>query len=84
MPDRAGRLTDEDRKAIASLQRLAKSWPKGLTLLSDAGSLLVVPTSDRIAGEYVEERSVSIHGISNDGGAPDWRSADPAEVVWDD
>jgi hypothetical protein len=32
-------LTDEERKAIASLERLAKRWPQSLKLFSRSGSL---------------------------------------------
>lgn len=42
--------TDEDRaaerNAIRSLRRLAKRWPRSLTLASMGGALYVIPTFD--------------------------------------
>ncbi len=69
-------LTDEERKAIAALKRLAARWPDSLTLFSWSGSLVVFKTdewqdfgalgpTDGNAGDYIVD---SIHGIPNDGG----------------
>ena len=68
-------LTDEERKAIAALKRLAKRWPKSLWLYSASGTLWVMsmgedgkPARD---GEGVHQDYVITHiGITNDGG--DW------------
>lgn len=40
-------LTEEERKAIESLNRLARRWPRSLTLASMGGSLVVVRSDDR-------------------------------------
>ena len=37
-------LTREEELAIKSLERLAKRWPRSLTLASMGGSLVVFPT----------------------------------------
>tara|TARA_R110002153_G_scaffold31666_1_gene96259 strand:+ start:932 stop:1171 length:240 start_codon:yes stop_codon:yes gene_type:complete len=59
-------LTLEEQKAIASLQRLAKKWPKSLQLFSWSGSLTLIKDND------VEKCVVgSVTGIPNDGGDPD-------------
>jgi hypothetical protein len=69
--------TTEEQKAINSLKRLAKKWPKSLWLFSASGSLCVMR-----AGEDGEQATLghggmdpsyildNIHGIKNDGG--DW------------
>jgi len=68
--------TDEERKAIASLERLAKKWPRSLTLQSMSGSLHVMHTDDcmlpieRGGGCDPDKVIVHIDGIPNDGG--DW------------
>lgn len=69
-------LTADEKKAIAALQRIAKTWPKSLWLFSASGSLNVMKKND--AGEVVEsshggidqEFSVAKIKIENDGG--DW------------
>lgn len=63
------RLTTEEKRAIRSLQRLAEKWPRSLGLLSWSGSLVVLPVDEMV--EPVEHRTVSIHGIPNEGGDPD-------------
>lgn len=70
-------MTDEERRAVASLKRLAKKWPKSLTLFSAAGSLIVIRTgTERGAGsgsgEVLSPDDVLayIDGIPNDGGDP--------------
>lgn len=69
--DNGQSLTDAERKAIASLERLAKKWPRSLTLLSAASSLYVVRSGVRPLQELAH-----ISGIPNDGGDPDW--SDPS------
>jgi hypothetical protein len=69
-------LTDEERRAVASLQRLAKRWPQSLKLISMEGSLGVIRTADP---RWVDDTKPSferqaaiiadIDGIPNDGGA---------------
>ena len=59
-------LTVEEQKAIASLQRLAKKWPKSLQLFSWSGSLKVMKDND-VETCVVRE----ITGIPSDGGDPD-------------
>lgn len=74
----AGRpLTAEEEKAIASLKRLAKRWPRSLTLFSWSGSLVIFKTDEwdgrndasprTDANDYVVD---GISGIPNDGGDP--------------
>lgn len=67
-------VTEEERKAIAALERLAKRWPGSLTLLSYDGGLSVIHTAGR---DYItdgdgperQERVLAhIDGIPNDGG----------------
>jgi hypothetical protein len=73
----ADELSDEERKAIASLQRLAKRWPRSLTLASMGGQLVVVHTDSPVFQELDgsnlnrhEAVLADIHGIPNTGG--DW------------
>ena len=68
-------LTTEELKAIVKLQKLAKTWPRSLTLASMGGSLVVVKTGDpRFDAENTVERNEAtidyIDGIPNTGG--DW------------
>ena len=68
-------LTEAEEKAIASLRRLAKRWPKSLTLASMGGSLVVVRTNDERFDssstlERAEAELAEIRGIPNTGG--DW------------
>lgn len=66
-------LTEEEEKAIKSLDRVAKKWPKSLKLFSQSGTLLVIkhhpehPEDDH--GRIVDV----IPGIDNDGGDNDWK-----------
>lgn len=69
------RLTDQERNAIASLQRLARRWPRSLELVSMGGGLHVIRVGDPRFGEpeaTVRAEAVieTIIGIPNDGG--DW------------
>ena len=62
-------LTDEERRAIASLERLAKRWPPSLLLFSWSGTLCVMPADwDRTSPN--ESVITYIEGIPNDGGDP--------------
>jgi hypothetical protein len=70
-------LTDEEARAIASLQRLAKRWPRSLTLFSWSGSLVVFHSADMATltssndgGEKADLILDDIPGIPNDGGDP--------------
>jgi len=68
-------LTDAEVRAIMALHRLAKRWPKSLTLVSMGAGLYVIRTDDErfqdtrsaVRGEAVIQH---IPGIPNDGG--DW------------
>lgn len=68
--------TKRERAAIDRLHRLAKTWPKSLTLFSWSGSLVVIRTDD-YAGSPDEMREAMnagrieyVEGITNDGGDP--------------
>lgn len=74
-------LTDDEKRAIAALKRLARKWPKTLWLYSASGSLNVMRCNS--AGKHaVLDRGLDQHGgvdptyslavidIPNDGG--DW------------
>lgn len=68
-------LTPEEERAIASLKRLARKWPRSLTLVSMGGTLSVVRTNDERfdspSGIDRQEAIVAdIGGIPNTGG--DW------------
>jgi hypothetical protein len=69
-------LTPEERRAIRTLRRLAKTWPDTLWLYSASGSLQVMQTGPD--GEHVKTSRLGVDqdfvittiGIPNDGG--DW------------
>jgi hypothetical protein len=66
-------LSQDEMSAILALQRLAKKWPRSLTLFSAAGSLVVLPTGlDKGPDGRLSEDDVlaRIDGIPNDGGDP--------------
>ena len=69
-------LTRDEEKAIASLERLAKRWPKSLWLYSASGSLNVMRLNeDESTGHSPHSgpdpsRSITTINIRNDGG--DW------------
>jgi hypothetical protein len=68
-------LTREERLAIATLQRLAKRWPKSLWLYSGSGTLNVMRMDEdgreAMRGEGVDsDYVVDEIDIRNDGG--DW------------
>lgn len=56
-------LTAEERRAIASLERLAKTWPRSLKLASMDGSLLVYRSGD-VPDEVGDEGAVADLGSS--------------------
>lgn len=64
-------LTVKERKAVERLHRLAKTWPKSLSLFSNSGSLEVHKNGGD--GEpYTDESFVdNVYGITNDGGDRD-------------
>lgn len=66
-PDLQQPLTDDERRAIASLHRLAKGWPQSLKLFSASGSLAVVRT-ESAPDEFAPLEWIA--GIPNDGGDP--------------
>ena len=67
-------LTEEERKAIASLKRVAQKWPESLWLFAGNGSLCVMKKGED--GERVmndtecvdESYCVDTIDIENDGG----------------
>lgn len=68
-------LTAEEKRAVASLKRLAGRWPRSLTVASMGGSLVVVRTGDErfdYGGSLERQEAVvaDIYGIPNTGG--DW------------
>lgn len=65
-------LTEDEARAITSLQRLARSWPSSLMLASMAGQLHVMRRADALAGDGLNQDAVvaDISGIPNTGG--DW------------
>jgi hypothetical protein len=68
-------LTEDEARAVRSLDRLARRWPQTLKLVSMSGSLHVIHSADeRFGSEVSTERGEAvlhtIHGIPNDGG--DW------------
>jgi hypothetical protein len=74
--DNGDSLTVDEAKAIRDLRRLARRWPRSLTLASMGGSLVVFHTGDdRWGASLPGERAEAILaenfiGIPNDGG--DW------------
>lgn len=72
MPSRE--LTDDEAKAIRSLERLAKKWPRSLMLLSWSGTLHVMLVDDAHAAYDADagysDASITTISISNDGGDP--------------
>lgn len=68
-------LTPEEKRAIAALKRLEKTWPKSLWLFSASGTLCVMKKDeqgDRIrSGDGIDQAGqVATIKIENDGG--DW------------
>ena len=72
--DNGNMITDDERRAIEDLRRLARKWPPTLRLVSMDGNLSVVHADDP---RYALDNSIvarqecilaDIHGIPNDGG----------------
>lgn len=68
-------LTPEERRAVAALKRLAKTWPSTLWLFSASGSLNVMQKDENLArvrrGDAIDpDMAVATIDIENDGG--DW------------
>ncbi len=68
-------LTSQEKAAIASLKKLAKTWPKSLWLFSASGTLCVMQKKAdgeraRIEDGIDQEYVVTEIKIENDGG--DW------------
>jgi hypothetical protein len=73
-------LTAEEKRAIASLKRLAKRWPKSLWLFSDGVNLNIMKTNRKGAVVFRRDRPYSndlvdrryvvaeVVGILSDGG----------------
>jgi hypothetical protein len=61
-------LTDEEARAIRSLERLAKKWPQSLQLFGAAGSLLVRRLPEGGNGGGNRFTVATILGIPADGG----------------
>lgn len=63
-------LNASERRAIESLRKLAKRWPKTLYLFSNSGTLEVHKADD--GGAVCDATLVdNIYGIRNDGGDRD-------------
>ncbi len=60
-------LTDEERRAIVTLERLAERWPKALRLFSWSGTLHVLKGGE---GRTYAQATVARIDIPNDGGDP--------------
>ena len=63
-------LAADERRAIASLQRLAKRWPQTLMLFSWSGMLCVMPNGFDREDDPDGAVIATIQGIPNDGGDP--------------
>ncbi len=68
-------IAPEEASAIRALQRLAKRWPRSLTLASMGGDLVILHTKDeRFDSPSTLERQAvvlaEVRGIPNTGG--DW------------
>lgn len=61
------KLTDKEIKAIRSLRRLAKTWPKSLKLFGWSGSLCVMDAEMEASADAM---ITSVGGIECDGGDP--------------
>lgn len=68
-------FTDEELKAVRSLERLARRWPASLGLHAGTGLQVVKLTAD---GSFPDSEggtalTYPVSGIPSDGGDPDWR-----------
>lgn len=64
-------VTDEERRAVESLEHLAARWPESLTLLAMEGTLVVVLSEDYAAGPVHRPDGAivrTVRGIPCDGG----------------
>jgi len=61
-------LTPEEASAIRSLKRLAKKWPRSLTVFGWNGSMYVMDSSTNKGASAVLD---VVSGIPCDGGDPD-------------
>lgn len=68
MPRTDQDLTPVEKRAIATLKKLAKAWPKTLVLFSLSGTLVVMDYDDFQQRSSSAEWLASIQGIVNDGG----------------
>ena len=77
------KITTREQKAIKSLERVAKNWPKSLQLFSWSGTLVVFKKLENGLWAQVD----SIPGIPNDGGDPDYGSEvefeDNFDIEWE-
>lgn len=65
-------LNEDQARAVTSLQRLARSWPRSLMLASMEGELCVLRNDEsRMSGDGLNPDAVvaTIKGIPNTGGA---------------
>lgn len=62
-------LTEIEMKAVRTLQRLGKTWPKTLKLFSWSGSLVIFDVDDDLSDANASVLA-KISGIINDGGDP--------------
>jgi hypothetical protein len=64
--------TAEEQRAIQALERLAKRWPRSLTLFNASGTLCVLHTDEHSESHPFGDAIVTtIWGIPNEGGDPD-------------
>ena len=61
-------LTAEETRAIQSMKRLAKRWPRSLTVFGQSGSMVIIHTADDPPWRAL----ATISGIPCDGGDGDW------------
>ena len=59
-------LTEDEERAVRSLKRVAKRWPRSLMLYSRSGTLEVHHLTNQPCNEA--EPLDTIYGITNDGG----------------
>lgn len=65
-------VTEDEKRAIEALQRLAGRWPQSLTLFSWSGTLCIVRSEEDLfnGGDPNDAIVAEIGGIPNDGGGP--------------
>lgn len=62
------RLTEEEKKAIKSLMRLGKKWPKTLIVFGRGGTSLSIRKPDENGNYGYSMEVADVEGFSNDGG----------------